>query len=199
MRILVGLLALSFSLSGAVLVDNLAELTRGTTVIEGTLWAAQAFSTDAQAYKLDDIVIQAGLLSGSPALTVELRKGAPNGALLTGFVLPSFAGSLGPRTLLPLSATNLDPTTEYWLIVGISSPNTVGWSHAEGNAYIGPGAFGNYAYSNDGGATWGAFGSDNPYKMRVNVSAAGVPEPSSFAMFGFAVLAVGFIRRRAVQ
>jgi hypothetical protein len=179
----------------AILVSNLAEPTRATTLIEEGLWAAQAFETDANAYALIDITTVLGDASGSPVAVAELRRSGPLGidtspaGLLTTFTVPSLAGALSVRTLTPDSPVALDPNTVYWIVLGVSGPGSFGWSYAEGNAKTGPGSLPAYGYSTDQGGSWGAFDAENPYKVRIDVNPAAIPEPSTIGLSAVALIA----------
>lgn len=186
--------------NAAVLVSNLAGATRDTTALTSSLWATQAFNTDAVSHSLTSIQAVLGNATGGHGVTAQLRLGSPSGTLLTTFSTPSLAGPLSAETLTPLSAVTLAPSTEYWLVIGVTRADTLGWSYEEGNGQVGPGTIGGYGYSTDLGATWGAFGSDNPYKIQVNVGTSAAPEPSTWLMmlagFGGLGLAVRRTRRQ---
>lgn len=187
----------------AVLIDNLAEPLRGDTNFPTySRWAAQSFVTDGSSYTLTSIETPLGIFSGSPTIVAELRADSgsqPTGTTLTTFTLGSVpSGTPSVVTLTPDSSVSLDPTTTYWLVIGLSGTGSFGWSYAQGNNFIGPGSFASYGYSNDG-VNWFDFGSDSPYKMRVNVSAtSSVPEPnSSLALLGAATaLGIGTAFKR---
>ena len=168
-----------------VLVDNLSEPTSATSILPSELWAAQSFVTAADPVRLLSIEIPIGLAVGGPSLFAELHADAGPaqvGATLASFVLPA------------LPALELAPGSTYWVVLGVVGEGSFGWSYALGNASSGPGTLANYAYSTDAGASWLNYGSDNPYHMRVNVSA--VPEPGVAALFMAGLLAIGSLVRR---
>ena len=181
------LLAVLLPMSGVradVLVDNLLEPQRDTTPVESGLWAAQSFITAGGPVTLQSIELWLGLRVADPALTVELRADSAGGpaAALAAFGLPSLSAGLTQIELLPsVPQINLAAGTKYWIVLGVSGPGSFGWTYAEGNNQAGPGTLGDYSYSSDGGAGWAAFGTDNPYLLRVNVAPA-VPEPASVAL-----------------
>lgn len=183
-----------------VLVENLSQPTRGTTMLVNTLWATQSFYAAATPVMLDSIDVKIGLAI-DPGVVAELRAdngaGAP-GALLTAFSLSGLsAGATQTETLTPVAGSvALASGLGYWLVLGVQGVGSFGFSYAEGNAKIGPGTLGNYAYSSDSGATWSGFNSDNPYHLRVNVTP--VPEPASamLMLLGAAALAGSVLRRR---
>ena len=164
-----------------VLVDNLLEPQRDSTLVESGLWAAQSFITAGGPVTLQSIELWLGLRVGDPALTAELRADSAGGpaAALAAFGLPSLSAGLTQIELLPsVPQINLAAGTKYWIVLGVSGRGSFGWTYAEGNNQAGPGTLGDYSYSSDGGAGWAAFGTDNPYLLRVNVAPA-VPEPAS--------------------
>ncbi|WP_310385311.1 choice-of-anchor R domain-containing protein [Roseateles sp.] len=184
----------------AVLIDNLAQPTRATTTVEANLWAAQSFVTAGAALGLDSVTLLLGAGANSGSASAELRvdaSGVP-GAWLASLPLPVLVG--GPpqaETLIPTLPTQLAPFTSYWLVLGASTAgDSFGWSYAMGNAFNGPGAFGNYAYSSDAGLSWQGPNSDDLYQLRIEVSP--VPEPTSafLALAGCAGLALRIRRRR---
>ena len=178
------LLAVLLPMSGAhadVLVDNLLEPQRGTTLVDSSLWVGQSFITAGGPVTLQSIELWLGLRIGDPALMAELRADSAGGpaAALAAFGLPSLSAGLTQIELLPsVPQINLAAGTKYWIVLGVSGPGSFGWTYAEGNNQAGPGTLRDYSYSSDGGAGWAAFGTDNPYLLRVNVAPA-VPEPAS--------------------
>lgn len=189
--------AFAYSPSYAVvLISNMAQPTRDATKIDASLWAAQSFTTDADAHRLNGIDILAGRRAGDPVQFAALYSDGAGGpdTLLSTFSIAIGSGSLAVTTLLPAVQLLLAPSTAYWLVIGASGVGSVGWAYAEGNAYSGTGSFGAYAYSDNLGATWSAFGIENPYQMAVDVAA--VPEPSAWAMLVVGLLAVSCRRSR---
>lgn len=182
-----------------VLVGNLGESLRATTIVSPDLFAAQSFITDSNSYSLERIDTVLGLAEGDPVVTAELREADPDGALVTAFFLPDLTGSLSVRTLTPVSSVALAPSTVYWLVFTVGGAgSSFGWSYAEGNGKLGPGSFGDYSYFS-GGGPWGAAGSDNPYLMRVIADPmVDAPEPSTLlvALAGLGLLATR-VRRRS--
>jgi hypothetical protein len=120
--------------------------------------------------------------------------------LLTTFTAPDVSGALGVQTFTPEQSVDLDPNTTYYLILGVSGAGSFSWAYAQGNNATGPGSLQDFAYSTDQGASWGAYDSVNPYKIAVDVQPQAVPEPSTLALTGIAlVFGSGFfiLRRRA--
>ncbi len=158
-----------------ILVDNINQPTRGTTIL-GTvppdnLWAAQSFSGP-MAVRLTSIDVLVGEAADPPDVVAELRSGDdPSGPLLATFSVPALVpAGLAVATLVPDTNIVLEPDTVYWLVLGTATTGAFGWGYAEGNGSDGPGSLLWYTYSEDSGATWGAQGTDNPHQMRVNVS-----------------------------
>ena len=155
-------------------------------------------STDGNSYNLFNITTVVGDEAGSPSIVAELRKHTPDGVLLTNFDVP-LAGPPSVTALTPTSAVTLDANTTYWLILGVlGGAGSFGWSYAEGDNFVGPGALSSYAYSANQGISWDLSGNvGNPYKMSVNVDVATVPEPSTLASGAAALLvALAFRLRR---
>jgi hypothetical protein len=180
--VLSGVLAFTapVGLQAAVLVSNLDQppIAVPTTVPDDAGWAAQSFVTDAAAYSLTSIEIVAGALVGSPTVVAELRAGdvLSVGATIGTFDLPSFTtGDPLNVILTPSSAFTLTPNTTYWLVLGTIGAGSFDWTYAETNLVNGPGALGNFAYSEDFGITWGAFSEVKPYLMKVQVAPVPIP------------------------
>lgn len=198
----------------AVLVSNIDEPRRAASTIQQDPdltvtppvdypWAAQSFSTDANAYVLQSIDVVLGGRVDAPMVVAELRAddgtNAP-GAFIAALDLSSITtGAPSDTALSPNSTVNLAPGTLYWLVMGAAGSGSYAFEYAEGNAMTGPGALGSYAYSNDRGASWTNFGSDNPYKLRVNVARTDVDAPgmqASMALGVLGMLSLGLVRRR---
>ena len=189
-----------------ILVSNIEEATRDTTSVYAAVpgtpgqWAAQAFMTDGSSYTLSSLDTLLGNLAGTPSVVAELHAqgGAFNvGTLLTTFMVPALMPTPSLVSLIPTGVVTLAPNTTYWIVFGVSGPGTLGWSYAEGNNQTGPGSLGAYGYSPDDGATWGPFGTDNPYQIRVLVeTVAAVPEPASSFMLLAGLAATGWQRLR---
>lgn len=181
-----------------ILVDNLAQPTSATSVLPRELWAAQSFVTAGDPVRLTSIEIPMGLAVGGPSLFAELHGDAgllQVGATLATFALPALTTGALQLELLPAApALELAPGTTYWVVLGVVGEGSFGWSYALGNASSGPGTLANYAYSTDSGATWLNYGSENPYHLRVNVSA--VPEPGSAALWMAGLLVTASLARR---
>lgn len=183
----------------SVLVSNIDEPVRGTTAVAGDLWAAQAFQNDGTASQLTSIRTILGEATGAPDAFAELRLGSTTGAIVATFALPGLTGASSARTLTPLGAVMLAPNATYLLIMGVHGGGSFGWSYAEGNAFTGTGFFHQYEYSFDQAGTWTNYGGDNPYLMEVNVAAAVVPEPASWALLIAGFGAIGAGKRRTRQ
>ena len=183
-----------------VLVDNLLQPPRDTTVIESALWAAQSFVTAGQAVNLQSIELWLGQRLGDPLITAELRAdsaggvGGPAAALAT-FSLPALSMGATQIELLPVvPQLELAAATTYWIVLGVPDVGSFGWTYGEGNNQTGPGSLGNFNYSTDAGLSWVNFGADNPYLVRVNVTA--VPEPASAATLLAGIALLVALRRR---
>lgn len=191
-------LAMAPAASATVLVSNLDEPVRATTQIDNGLWAAQSFYNDGTSSQLVSIRTMLGAAFDAPDAFAELRLGSTSGLVLASFAMPSLTGAISARTLSPLATVMLAPGEKYFLILGVSGGGGFGWSYAEGNAFTGTGAFGNYEYSTDQAASWTNFGGANPYLMEVNVIAGAVPEPGAWALMiaGFGLAGAAMRRSR---
>lgn len=198
----IGLLMATAWAPGATLVSNLGQPVRATSPTDALTWGAQSFITDSSFYTLTRVLAAIGDASGSPAGFAELRadaSGTPDfsaGGLLGTFTLPSLTGAISDRILLPNAAMLLAPGTTYWLAIGSTGAGSFGWNYSEGNASTGPGSLGDYAYSFDGGATWGSYGSEHPFQIQVDVEEAGVPEPAFGVATAALALGLAVVRRR---
>ena len=184
--------------NAGVLVSNITEPERSTTIVDTSLWAAQSFVNDGTTSTLVNIRSVVGDLLGGPSVTAELRAGTETGTLLTTFSMPSFAGTHSARTFNPLSSVTLNPGMTYWFILGVSGRGSVGWTYAEGNNQVGTGSLGNYSYSANQGASWGSAGGVNPYLIEVNVRSGAVPEPATWAMMLLGLGLAGAVLRRRI-
>ncbi len=179
------------SSSAVVLVSNLNEPLRDTTVMDQSIWACQGFKTDAHPYFLVDIRTIVGEATKLETVSAQLRISDANGdidpspaGLLADFNVPDLTGALSARAFSPQSLVVLEPNTTYYFMLGVDAAGSFGWSYANTNNTTGSGTLGNYEYSLDQGATWANFGNDFPYYMEVNVSQQPVTiAPTSFAVF----------------
>ena len=198
---LVTVVALLVPISAAradILVDNLLEPQRGTTIVTTDFWAAQSFVTAGAAVTLQSIELWLGLRDGDPTITAELRADGASGpaAALASFGLPALSTGATQIELLPsVPQVALAANTTYWIVLAATGgTGSFGWTYAQGNNQTGPGALGYYGYSGDGGANWGSFGTDDPYLVRVNVAA--VPEPGSAMLYLGGLLGVMWLSLR---
>jgi hypothetical protein len=178
-----------------VLVSNLAEPLRYATPIgnnpnpvappegEGQpwYWGAQKFTNDGQPHQLVSIgaKIGGGSTEPAPVVVAELRadSGGVMGDLIATLSAPDLSGDIAGRELTPDAAVTLTPGADYWVLLGSQSPGdgTYFWQYANSNFAVGSGTLGNYADSNDSGATWVYRSVDFPYFLQVNVADVAPP------------------------
>jgi hypothetical protein len=204
--VIMGLVALLAPPARAgILVSNLAEPERAFNTLDSKVWASQGFETDANGYTLTDIKAIVGDVSGSAGAFAQIRGSTLSGdmdtsasGLLSTFTVPSLTGPHSARTFTPTSVVTLAPSTRYYFELGATGTGSYEWSYAQGNGSTGPGSFSQYEYSFDGGATFGSFGTADPFHLQIDVtpSVAVVPEPSSITLLLSGGLAVMLIRRR---
>ena len=183
------------------LLDNLAQPIGATTLVNGAFWAAQSFATAGDPVQLLSIETPIGLSVGAPGIVAELHADAGPlqvGATLATFALPVVSSGATQVELLPAVPTlELAPNTTYWVVLEVVGEDSMGWSYSANNLADGPGAFADYAYSDDRGASWLNFGGERPYLMRVNVSA--VPEPAGAVLWLAGLVAASSLARRRSQ
>jgi len=176
--------------AATVVVDNLTESIRDTTVVTESFWAAQSFGTGTASGLLDPVTLVLGSLIGGPVISATVHgPGGPASAAIGTLTVPPLSTTQQlPESLMPAAPISLAAGTLYWLVLTAAGPGSYGFSYADSNTHSGVGSFGNYEYSTDGGATWENFGSDFPYLAQVSVSA--VPEPAAalLAMLGLAAI-----------
>lgn len=170
-------------LSGGVLplLSNLNKPPRAGTTMDGSIWAAQGFTTGLAAYTLVDIEASVGAGRDVPQdVTAELRQGAPDGVLVAQLTVPNLAGTPSPRHFAPLNPVTLepamitlDPATTYYVVLHVDSGAFELWyveDESGVEAEAGPALFGDYAYKYpDQSPGWDGHGTENPYYLRVNV------------------------------
>jgi hypothetical protein len=191
--------ALSTSARADVLVSNVEVPIRAVTILSQDLWAAQAFNTDGSSYELDAIEVLLGSLIGTPTLVAELHADAAGrpGSTLATFPIAGIEAGVPAVFTLAGSPVALNANSAYWLVLGATGAGSFGWGYAEGNAQAGPGSLGGYTYSSDSGASWGAVGTDNPYNLRVSVSA--VPEAPTQAMLLLGLLCLAWRKTDSIR
>jgi hypothetical protein len=182
-----GLVVCANAVRGDVLVSNLAEPVRASSPMGNNpnpveppdnsvywYWAAQSFTTDANPYALISIegTLGEGSVDPAPVVIAELYAddGGAMGQLIATLTAPDLSGPLATRTFIPAIPITLEPNTTYWFLLGSQTPGdgTFLWTYANSNNFTGSGAIGNYADSNDSGATW-TYRTDFPYFLQVNV------------------------------
>jgi hypothetical protein len=194
--------ALLFAMAGGegragIVIDNLDQPVGGQDDNSLTN-AGNIFTTGATSQALEDVVLLLNGDLGGSLSDVGLFSqdgGLPGTELVSfGSESPTLAGD-NPYTLTPLTPFTLAANTEYFLLVTYSGNPVLDYTLS--TAYSGSGTLDGGAESADSGSNYTIFPLDfGPYQMRVD--GAAVPEPTSLAMWGTAVLVglfVGRVRR----
>ena len=187
------------SQAGVVLFDNLSDAGSGSTGVTNTQWTAQAFSTTATDFVLDEVSLrlwdQRGNTEGNFEIQVWDAAGASGspGAQVGSAIFTGLAENLADSSsLLTISGLSvaLGASTNYYLVARgttLTRPEgspSLRWDVTNGissNAYA----------STNSGASWG---SPSSYNFIMSVTA--VPEPSSGIMIAAGLAACAMLRRR---
>ena len=182
--------------ASTVIFDGLPGTTIGWGPISSGQTYAQSFTTDAQSWTLESVTLPltgytldggfavhlydstgTGGTPGSPLLTLDGNDNPSSGQY-------SYTGSLA-----------LSPNTTYWVEADVNpaSDSFYEWNVSPDAPTVGSG-FG-FAYSDDGGLTWGQAPSMG-LETQVNASPSVVPEPSTLALAGMGGLGALLLRRR---
>jgi hypothetical protein len=205
---LAAMVAASFpgSAGATVLYSNLANPGSGFSAVSSTAWAANAFSTDNNTYKLSDVILALEGVSTTGTLTVSLysSSGGPaqpttNLATLGTIADSALSTSMFTQQTVNVSNVTLAPNTQYFIVLSGSSSSgaDADWEKEQGTTGIGV-AGGEWGTSANSGSTWSMHGVSvdfAPYVMQVDAS---TPEPGSIfsALGGLAVVALARFRRR---
>lgn len=191
----------SASRAGVVLFDNLsAGSPNGDFGVTNSQWVAQAFSTTATGYVLDEVSLRLWNQNGTTgnfeiqvwdALGPSGRPGAQVGsAIYTGQ-----AASLGDSTSLltiPGLSVALGANTPYYLVTRGTTLTEVGPGFRPSPGYLAWNAtdvIASNSYDTGNGSSW-----SGPYTQNLYMKVTAVPEPSTEIMIG-AALAAWVIRR----
>jgi hypothetical protein len=187
------------SQAGVVLFDNLSDAGSGSTGVTNTQWTAQAFSTTATDFVLDEVSLrlwdQRGNTEGNFEIQVWDAAGASGspGAQVGSAIYTGLAENLpDASSLLTISglSVTLGPSTNYYLVaLGTTLTRPEGspslrWDVTNvitSNADV----------TTTSGASW--FG---PRSNNFIMSVTAVPEPSSGIMIAAGLAAWAMLRRR---
>jgi hypothetical protein len=192
-----------------VLYDNLGNPNPlSSTSVSSTTWAANAFSTDNNSYKLSDVILSLEGIATTGTLTVSLYSSnnglppTPNASLTTLGTIQDSVLSTSSFTQQTVNGNNfqLQPNTMYFVVLSGSTVGSFDAAWERENGATGTGVAGQaWGISNNSGATWGdhSVSTDfQPYLMRVDATNA--PEPGTIfgALSGLALIAASRFRRR---
>ena len=186
------------TLATASLFDNLGQDGDNATGITNDQWAAQGFTTTADADMVTEV--EAALFSEAPtsgtfAMEIwNMASGAPGTKVAD--VFSGDASLLVSSTFAEtgLSLT-LSPLTDYFLVVkGISldALSNVQWRYAD--AAGGTGLPSPFVQTTDAGASWSTPSQETPQKMRI-AAATDVPVPPVPALLAIGLAGLRLTRR----
>jgi hypothetical protein len=168
------------------------------SVVPGETVAQQFQTGPTQTTTLDGVFVSLGYLdpgtNGTFDITARLvadQNNLPTGSVLTTFTHTGVLTSgFGVVRFDPTSAVTLQPGTKYWVILGGTYTNptafddwgSVSIQYTYSTGHTGPGEFGFYNDSYNGGSSWNlnptlGEGLNEPFLMSINV-----PEPSSLVL-----------------
>ncbi len=206
-------LLMNFGQSRAgVIVTNLSEPVGGVTNVYTSTGGlprevAQEFTTGSQSVTLMDVIASLGGGSGTFTASAELLadngSNSPSSTVLTSFTVPSIPTGTSYSNLTFTPTTSdvvLSANTSYWFALAASGTGTgYKWQYTDTTNSLLP----NYAFSTDGGATWGANNPGGPGPELIEVDGtpvsppvSAVPEPSSVVLIALGVPAVAVAMRR---
>jgi len=185
------------------------DLGSGSTLADSPV--ANQFTTGpGPGWTLDSVVLDLGLVAGTPSGSISAFLAADNSGL-PGTTLVTLLGS-NPTTpseditFTPQSPTLLAVNTAYWLVVSANLADNYLWNFTTDTSETGlPGwSIGNTSYAGYPSGTWTALASsvppfNVPAPVLFQVNATAVPEPGSLtllAMGGVVGLAGAASRRR---
>ena len=166
----IAFIAASSNLQAALVIENLSvnvrddsEIADSTVTAQPAYWAAQAFTTDNQAYKLDSIQARVGNVSGTPNVVAQLYSNSGTDeidSLLTSLSAPTIDAAFDAKTFTANGMVTLAPNTSYWFVLGVTGLGGFEWSYADpADAFVfnGPGSVptpNSFADSDNLGGTW---------------------------------------------
>lgn len=182
----------SASRAGVVLFDNLsAGDPNGNFGVNNSQWVAQAFSTTATGYVLDEVSLRLWNPNGTTgSFQIQVwtsgTSGRP-GAQVGSAIYTGQAASLGDSdSLLTIAGLSvaLGANTPYYLVARGTTLDDAGFL-----AWNATNVITSNSYDTINGSTW-----NGPYSQNLYMKVSAVPEPSTAIMIG-AALAAWVIRR----
>jgi hypothetical protein len=169
---------------------------------------AQSFTTDAQSYRLDNVILKVATfeyIDGTTASGIEIEiwdndLSAP-GTAIGSFSIPSLPfESFADTTFLPSTEILLNPSTTYWITATHASA-TGGAFQFRGTEAVatGPGTMGpGMRRSDNGGVDW-IVGSSQNMKLEVNGTVVPAPAAVIMGILGLSTAATRLRRRRDLK
>lgn len=183
--------------------DNTGQTASGDAVsVDQANWAGASFTTSA-AYS--QASISATLLASNAGSATLSLFGSDSSGLIPSAWLADFtlAATTGGSTTFKLEgSTALSSAGTYWLVLRNDGDTTL-WSWTASSDGSGTGFTGNWANSDDAGATWFTNSALYPVQMKVELTGetiSSVPEPATWALTLVALpWLAGLQRHRSAQ
>ncbi|MEM7144306.1 MAG: choice-of-anchor R domain-containing protein [Verrucomicrobiota bacterium] len=182
-----------------VIIGNLGAADAGTGGTVGDIPGnpafqeyAVSFTMPANDFTIDNILLRLAdpsVLDGTPDITLRADAAGLPGAQLATFnaPAPALSGATQTHIFTPVGAITLNANAAYWIHVGHVGPTgSYAWvDSAPSTNPSGLATFGQYRVSSDDGST---FPTVSPNRLKFEVNATLVPEPSAALLLPLAIL-----------